>query len=154
MSREEKFCKEANIFTSWRRKRIVFCPHCARGFNFYVYKLSSEEDFERIKNQEKVEVATWNIIHLFQLCNSRPCFFVKFTTSKTKNTKEGITRFHFKLFTSAFFILVVQLCIMCQILLSNIRTKSTSMSQVYEDTHLSFLIIDLLSSLHGSASAG
>ena len=58
MSREVKFCKEANIFTSWRRKRIVFFPHCARGFNFYVYKLHSEEDFERIKNQEKVEVAT------------------------------------------------------------------------------------------------
>lgn len=97
MSREVKFCKEANIFTSWRRKRIVFCPHCARGFNFYIYKLHSEEDFERIKNQEKVEVATWNIIHLFQLCNSRPCFFVKFTTFKTTNTKEGITRFHFNL---------------------------------------------------------
>lgn len=74
MSREVKFCKEANIFTSWRRKRIVFCPHCARGFNFMSINCTVRRilNVSRIRKKSKSQHETSSIY--FNFATAGPAF--------------------------------------------------------------------------------
>lgn len=69
-----EFCKEANIFTSWGRKRIVFCPHCARGFNFMSINCTVRRilNVSRIRKKSKSQHETSSIY--FNFATAGPAF--------------------------------------------------------------------------------